>query len=235
VKLSAIMLARAIALVETSDLNPRGQVFGPDLVRALVERYNFQKFPQTPDEFDEGKGVEFITGKAGTTVVEKFTVWRAGLGLETRSSTDDSKQILEGMLEWGAERFGLAYTSGMIKRWMYVSNVTFYSNVPLLALLSDPLAKLSRRTSESLSQILGERIEYETVMVTVHHDVLTRKFSPAPFSIQRRVETPFADNKYYSEAPLPTDVHIELLREFEADVIHSLPKTVARKWVATSQ
>ena len=228
-KLSAITLARAIALVETFDLNPRGQVFSPDLVRALVEHYNFQKFPQTPTELDEDKGVEFATGKAGNTVIDKFTVWRTGLGLETRSSTEDSKQILEGMLEWGAEKCGLAYESGMIKRWVYVSNLTFYSNVPLLTLLSDALAKLSKRTSEALSQILGEPIEYETVMVSAQHDLLTRKYATAPFSIQRRLETPFADNKYYSEAPLPTDLHIELLEKFEADVVRSLPKAVARK------
>ena len=52
-KLSAVILARVLAYVESFDLNPRGKVYYPDIVRALAERYNFQKFPQALEEFNE--------------------------------------------------------------------------------------------------------------------------------------------------------------------------------------
>jgi hypothetical protein len=41
----------------------------------------------------------------------------------------------------------------------------------------------------------------------------------AAFTIQRRGQTPFEENKYFSEAPLPTDIHINLLEQFEADTV----------------
>ena len=57
---------------------------------------------------------------------------------------------------------------------------------------------------------------------TIGHDPLIIKWGRSPFSIQRRLDVPFSENKYFSEAPLPTDVHIELLRNFEADVMADL-------------
>jgi hypothetical protein len=47
---------------------------------------------------------------------------------------------------------------------------------------------------------------------------MARKYGIAPFSITRRAESRFSENKYFSEAPLPTDIHISLLEEFEAEV-----------------
>jgi len=61
-ELASIILARAMAWVEPTDLNPRGAVFYPDLTKALVARYNFQKFPQKLEDFDESKGVAFGLG-----------------------------------------------------------------------------------------------------------------------------------------------------------------------------
>jgi len=44
-----------------------------------------------------------------------------------------------------------------------------------------------------------------------------RKEPIAGFTIQRRVDTPFGENKYFSEAPLPTEIHLDLLQQFESD------------------
>jgi len=144
-------------------------------------------------------------------------IWNTLLVLETRSSTTDSKEILEEILHWGTKKFGITYREGMIKHYGYVSDLTFYSDVPLLS-LNPAVAKLATKASQKLTDVWREPIEYEGLTFALGHDPTARKYAIAPFSIARRAEAKFSENKYYSEAPLPTDIHISLLQEFEADL-----------------
>jgi hypothetical protein len=221
-QLSAVILARVLGFVETFDLSPRGQVYFPDVVSKLVERYNFQKFPQKIEEFDESKGVEFHEGRIGNKPIQKFVIWTSLLVLETRSSTADSTQILEDMLQWGAANLGLNYKPGMIKRFGYVSDLTFYSDVPILS-VNPALTKLAVKTSAALTDIWQEPVHYEPANIAIGHDPMARKYGIAPFSITHRAESRFSENKYFSEAPLPTDMHISLLEEFEAEIKRQAP------------
>src|ERR1035441_4633206 len=150
-KLSAVTLARVLAFVETFDLNPQGTVFFPDLVAKLVEKCRFQKFPQTIQDFDEQKGVEFLSGTWGRINVEKLTIYNNGILLDTRASTSISEQVLSEALEW-AKEFGIVYQPQMIKRKGFLSSFSFYSDVPLLGQTA-ALTKLS----QSLSGIIQER------------------------------------------------------------------------------
>ena len=129
-ELASVVLARAMAWVETLDLNPKGAVFYPNLTKARVARYNFQKFPQKLEDFDESKGVTFGVGRARDAVIEQLVVYTYGIVLDTRISTQESKRLLIEAFEWGCEELGLAYKPDMVKRWQYASQVTFRSNAP---------------------------------------------------------------------------------------------------------
>lgn len=216
-QLSAVLLARTLGYIEIVDLSPRGRVFLPEIVPEIVERYNFQKFPKTSEELDETKGIEFQEGRFRDKVIQKFVIWNTLLVVETRSDTSDSKQILEDMLAWGAEKFGLDYKPGMIKRFAYVSDISFHSDAPLLT-ANPALVALTERTSEAVSEIWQEPVQYHPMIITIGHDPLTRKYGIANFTIQRRAEAKFSENKYFSEAPLPTGVHLKLLEQYEKAV-----------------
>ena len=216
-KLSAVLLARVLGFIESADLNPRGGLFFPDIVRELVQRYEFQKFPKTVEELDESKGVEFHEGKIDGNTIQKFVIWNSLLVLETRSNTTDSKEILEDMLTWGAANVGLNYKPGMIRRFGYVSDLTFYSDIPILR-ANPALTKLAAKTGAALTDIWQEPVQYEPANLAIGHDPMARKYGIAPFSITHRAESRFSENKYFSEAPLPTDMHIALLEEFEAEI-----------------
>ncbi len=221
-QLSAVILARVLGFIETFDLSPRGQSYFPDIVPRVVERYQFQKFPQKIEEFDESKGVEFLEGKIGNKVIQKLVIWNSVIVVETRSNTNDSRQIMEEMLTWGAANLGLTYKEGMIKRFAYVSDLTFYTDVPILS-VSPALKTLAEKTGAALSEIWQEKIQYAPANLVVAHDPLARKQQIASFSISPRAETRFSDNKYFSEAPLPTNTHISLLEEFEANIKRLAP------------
>ena len=217
-QLASIILARVLGFIETADLDQRGKVFNPDFVQEVVKRYKFQKFPKTFEEFDETKGVVFEDGKIGNRVIQKFTIFNTVFVLETRSGTNDSKQILEEMLGWGAAKFGLNYNPGGIKRFAYVSDVTFYSDVPILGAASQPLLALASKTSAAVSEIWQDPVKYYPANLAIGHDPLARKNGIAAFTITYRAETKFSENKYFSEAPLPTDMHLAFLEEFEAGI-----------------
>jgi hypothetical protein len=217
-ELSAILKARAIARIDIDELNLNGRVRVADIVPALVAQYGFLKYPTKPEEFDLEKGVEFLSGKCGDRVIDMMTLYSGLITIETLSSTQDSKDCLMELLAWGRDNFGLTYTDGMIKRWAYISHVTFTTDFPLLVEVSSPLRSLGKKLTESVEDLFEEGMVFETSNISVGHDPLKRKSGIAPFSIQHRANFQFEDNKYFSEAPVQTAIHVKLLEELETDI-----------------
>src|SRR5579872_1742876 len=171
-ELAAIHLARAMAFVEPIDLNPPGKVFYPALVEALVGRYDFRKFPQKAEEFDEAKGIKFAEGRFGGTVVEQLVIYTYGIMVDTRVSTSESKRLLEDAIQWASKELGLA--NRPIRRWQYVSQIVFSSELQLTA-IHPAFQFLADSTAEAVSQVAGEHINYELTAIFVDHDPLSRR------------------------------------------------------------
>lgn len=183
----------------------------------LVERFGFLKYPTSVNDFDETKGVEFVEGHFEGTTVDKIIVWSNGIQVDTRASTQVSQEILHSTLLWLKEEAGLTYESGMIKRWAHLSDVAFHSDVNFDA-IHPALIKLCASVSREVSILRGAKFDYEFTGMSFSFDRSIRQAPVAAFLLQRRAETPFSENKYFSEAPLPTDIHIKLLEELEADL-----------------
>ena len=215
-QLSAVVLARTLAFIEIYDLNPKGKVFFPELVKSIAERYKFQKLPKR-EEYEK-EGAVFEEGKIGNKVIVNLTIYDSLIKLETRSNTSDSKQLIEDLLVWGAAKFDLTYTPGSIKRFAYISDLTFHSDVPILDAACQPLIDLATKTTAALTEIWKEPVEYYPANLAIGHVPMVRKNGIAPFSITHRVESRYSENKYFSEAPLPTDMHIAFLEEFEVGI-----------------
>jgi hypothetical protein len=217
-KLSAVTLARVLAFIETADLSSGANVFYPDLVAGIVEQFRFQKFPVKAEDFDEQKGVEFLGGQWEGVPVLKLVIYWNGFILDTESSTSESERIVEEALVWASGKFKLKYTSGMISRRRYLSNLTFYSDRNLLG-LHPAIPKLTSSLHEKIKERTGLDLAYEVTRLDVDFARHEGQIPIAAFTIQRRGQTPFEENKYFSEAPLPTDIHINLLEQFEADTV----------------
>ena len=219
-RLSAITLARVLVFIETYDLDPKGKIFFPDLAQALVARFRFQKFPQKFEELDGQKGIQFAGGIWNGIAVPQLQVYTNGILLDTCFSTDDSERIIEETLIWAADEFKVNYQAKMLqqKRKRYLSGLTFYSEAPLLKSHS-AIANLSISLDKILTDITGHQLSFEATNLTVDFCRLENQIPMAAFILQRRLDTPFSENKYFSEAPLPTDIHLKLLERFEQDLI----------------
>ena len=215
-QLSAVLLARVLAFFDINDLNPRGRLFFPDLVPLIVERFRFSTYPQKPEDFDEQKGIVFSGGYISGTTVDKLTVWSDGAGFDVRSSTDEAKEIIHDTFQWLKSVVDLNYTERSIIRWGYLSQLTFYSDIDLLK-LNPAVEKLCNRISEHLGSD-HKSYEFRPVNLGLTFDRYMNPWTMAPFGIQRRAGSPFEDNKYFSEAPLPTATHLEFLQALEEDL-----------------
>jgi hypothetical protein len=217
VDISAILLARSIAIVDINDLNPRGQLFFPALVPLLVEKFAFQTFPSKKEEFNAENGIVFADGYFDGQQVNNLTVYSDGIKIETRSSTSDGRLILIDALNWLKKEVGLNFSERMITRWGYVSQLTFHSDVDLVS-LHPALSVLSNHVSSSVSERVGTERKFMPYGFFVNFDRGDAQVPMANFNIERRNNVPLGEGKYFSAAPLETDMHIEIIQEFEGNV-----------------
>jgi hypothetical protein len=221
-EVTAVAKARALVMIELDALTNRGRVRLSDCIRPLVERYDFQKFPVKPEDFDiEEKGVRFESGKANGLLIDSLIVYNGALVVDTLASTNESKAILLDLLEWGRTGLGISYEERLIRRWGNISHIIFKTDIPLLALYSSPLQKLAAKTSAVTEEIF-EGLKYAPNQIWIGHDPAARKNAIASLFIAHRVNTSYSENEFFSEAPLPTHLHIQFLREFEQDVKDSI-------------
>ncbi len=223
-KLASIVLSRVLAFVDTTDLSPTIGINAPEFVQEMIKQFHFQKYPKTLEEFDPLKGMEFLTGRFGKRTISKFVIWTNVLVIETRSNTVEAEALLRDILLWAKEKFNLTYRPEMITRYAYISDLSFYTEAPILN-VSPLWESIAKKTSAALTEMWREPIHYEPLEFKIGHDPLARKWGIAPFQITRRAEHNFSENKYFSEAPLPTDLHIALLEEYEAGILELHGKT----------
>lgn len=221
-QVTAILKARAVALIYMDELNLSGKLRFADIVTPLVEEYGFLTYPTKTEDFDSEKGIRFRSGKKADKVIDLLALYTGLITLETLSSTSDSREVLEDILEWGTKKLGLTYKDGMIRHWGYISQISFNTDFPLLSSLSRPLQNLAQKAGAAVSGFFGEGLTYEIAKVNVAHDPLTRMSAIAGITIEHRANAPFGENRFFSEAPLPTELHIQFLNELEAEVLESL-------------
>ena len=220
-EIAAVVLARSVAFVETIDLNPRGLLSLPHTVALINERFQFKTSPLNKPPLKDGekenKDLEFKDGYFQGVGVGKLTISGDGVVVDVRSSTTDAKRIINDSLTWLGKEIGLYYSPEMITRWSYVSQLTFYSKVDILK----PNAALSRLKERLTASVLAEHEEaydFESTAVALDFDRTLHKRGTIQFTIQRRQDARFSENKYYSDAPVSTEEHIELLQAYEADM-----------------
>jgi len=215
-ELSSILMARVFAIFELSELDPRNRISPFELSEHLVAKYGFHGYPRELKNFDYEAGIEFLLGKFDDgTNIGRVKLFNNGIVVETGSSTDDSDKILEGMLAWGAETIGLKYKPEMLRRRGYVSQVAVKTDISFNS-LNPVLSLLAERVTKRVSETEGVTVPFETSAIVFNFDALNTKFPVGVFEISRRDNVPFSDNTYFSQAPLPTEEHLQLLTDLEA-------------------
>jgi hypothetical protein len=211
-RLSAIHLSRVTFLVEIVDLDPQGKLFFPDFFPSLAAACEFRVFPETVAKYKDG--AVFETGKWGDQRIDKLTIFRDGISIETASPTAATEVVLEELLLWAKTEHGINYEPGIIKRKIYASSVAVFFDIQLDS-LHPIFTNIAKTLSESATKNLNQPIVFRTSAITLSTNTLATKFAPGMFTIERRIDVPDSENKYFSVAPLATDEHLAILEQFE--------------------
>jgi hypothetical protein len=217
-KVAAIKLARVIALFDTDELTPAGGISSTRAALEIGKKFDFQILPKAGDPADEKTGLAFHDGIWDGTPVLKLAIFNDGIILETNSSTSRSLQILKDSLSWAKQELGLHFEDEMLRRIRYLNTLSFATEAPILT-HSQPLNNAANALTDLMASITGRPRSYEGVRIDLDFDHSSDRDAIAPFTIQRLGIEAFDSNRYYSQAPLPTESHIALIERFEADVL----------------
>lgn len=208
-----VKTARAIWLVDSRDLNPRGIDIIP-VIEAIKVRYNFQVCPpksEEPNETDP-KGIVFQNGSfatgTGRYTIAKATMYADGIVVDSALSTDFSEAFLADALTFLSSQFGFTYRPDMIHTKIFTSELIVRPEKDLSKFFS-PLDAVNRK----LNALTG--LHYHPFGIAFADDKTTAG-SPAPFKFEREVGKPSQQRRYYSSAPIRTADHEDLLTELES-------------------
>jgi hypothetical protein len=214
-ELLGISLARVVAFLEVPAADPAGGSSMPESIGKVAARYSFLKAPQALEEMNFEKGIEFSVGTLGSINIDKMTLFGNGIVVDTRSSTKDCAVVVQDFLDFVHESFGAVIQP---TRQMTLSNIIFQSEMKL-ANVHPILAHIAELIAASVSRDFGQSVVVEPSALHIGADLSQIKLQPSAFTIERRADTPFSANTYFSAAPLGTEEHLKALSEVESALL----------------
>ena len=213
--LVSVQRARSIWLFDSYDLNPRGKNIGANLIDWLKHAYEFTKVPSSLTDLDDTKALHYSGGhyRAGRESIDvELRIYNDGVVGDTRSSTEDTDSFLSDLLVSAANEFSLAYKSEIVRKKLYVSEMTVRTGKKL-ATLNPKLAEFAQK----LAFATGGQPAPELASIGFWPDILPNP-SASVFRFERKFGAEFSENRYYTRAPLQTSKHLELLQALEAAI-----------------
>ena len=204
-------------MIQVHQWDPFGRALKLEALERFRGRYTFTKFPTRLEDIDPAKGIELNEGKFGEIRIDRITVFQNGIIIDTRSSTEDSEKVLDDIIALANEAFGAVIHP---VRKGFTSQFIFQSNMRMLA-LHPIVPKIAETLTSHASADFKHPFTFEPSALLFNVDLSQAKTAPAVFSIERRAEIPFAENTYFSNAPLRTAEHIEVIKQFETAMLNT--------------
>lgn len=211
-ELKSIELSRLIYL--TMIKRDRGQVYWPGAALELVRRYQFRKAPGTHEELSANP-IRFEMGVFEDIGIQELNIYSDGLVIASRSNTTVLEAFVTDLFAWASDEFGIVEAVMPTDARLYESQLVVGLDVNQTKLMPWA-APFQKRLSKTLSDYGQRPFEFGFGGVGLTVDQ-TKAAGPYPgfFKLEPRVGIPIESNIYFSVAPLKTDDHVALLREFE--------------------
>ena len=215
-KIQSILLAQSIRLINISDFLSR--VYLPDASKLVAERYGFMRSP-TFEQLNSPTGGVFEHGKflldARAVRIDSLHIYNNALSAINRTSTDDTDAFLDDLMEFAYKELDAQLDAPTA--CSYISRLEVQAHMSFSSYFAR-LRPVEERITQEVSQygFSDVKMQFQMTGFIVYFD--TAKLATPPvqaFSIERRIQTPFEANVFFSQAPLKTSVHIASLEELE--------------------
>jgi len=215
VKLIYVERAMVTWLFDTRLINPKGLDI-QQLIDGLKNRFRFAKFPAHSHDLHDNALVfeagSFVNS-ANTAIGANLKTFSDGIVAETQSNTDDTLEFMRQLGQAILED-GFALPSEGMEQLGFVSQLRVESETPLLP-INPKLASLARFLEIHLSSLDGKTRAFEVGGIQLLTEDASKPKAPIPFRFERKYGVPFSQNEYFTQAPLQTNEHLELLEELE--------------------
>lgn len=191
-------------------------VFLPELVKKIQERYQFWQHPKSPEEFDLNSGAKFKTGVFEGTLIDTLSIYRNGLSVEGRADNAKLDAIIDDILAFTGREFNIHFEPSEPLSKGFASAVEVRGDPSIaqkLAAFSPVLERLTLMVAKYGFTITNYEV---TGFIAQSEPEAGEPTAPSRFIFEHRAGTRLDSGVYYSEAPVSTQEHMELLQMIEA-------------------
>ena len=191
-----------------------GRLYGVKLYRAFEDRYGFLQGPRVLSDFDLKNGITFLNGLFDRRVViDRVQIYGNGILAEGKTSTDECDAFLDDVINWSAKEAGLEFVeSDPNSMKLYLSQLEL--EVP------KSLERSFQKYAEIGEVVGGFLLSYKQPYQQMYPAGIlfssdNAEHNRVPIKFERRAETPFSQNLYFSSAPLRTADHLKVISMIE--------------------
>lgn len=214
-KLISVLSARAIWLFDAFRLNPRG-ISNKVLINGMTQRYGFTKAPSSMLDLEENALVfdqgEFIT-EDGNRINVGVKAYSDGFVGSTGSSTRHTVEFLTDLSLYIVS-LGFSFPPPETIKKGFASVLLVQSETELIR-INPKIGSVLDFIQSRLVSLDGKPRTFQVSGISAWTEDVKKSYAPMAFRFERKLGAPFEENLYYSEAPLQTEEHLELLNQLE--------------------
>ncbi|MCH8314156.1 MAG: hypothetical protein IID17_14365, partial [Nitrospinae bacterium] len=198
---------------------PIGGAHMPLVVEAVQHICNFVEYPENLSEFILTNGIKFRHGdfvskdvESGHLVIGELVIFNNGIIVTSESPTEGMDIFLNALLVFMEKQLDIKFDESHEKTKIYTSQleVTLAASLPQTPVEKEFIGILNKRFPDYGINL--PQSGFEKSGVNFSFDISSiPDLPPIRFGIERRTGRPYPSNAYFTEASVPTSVHLGLL------------------------
>jgi hypothetical protein len=190
---------------------PDGQIFLPDAIGLLADKFNFSVMPDTKQP--KPQALEFFHGKHKDFAIGSLGIYNDGLIVKSQSDSRRIEQFLVELDCWARETLGIEFHPSTAVKYFHESALVVQFEARELKVIKK-LTRIERAVSDKMLADSGIECDATFNGMSFHlHAKNMRTFKPAPLKFEQRAGTEPDMGYWFSSAPLSTQCHLDLLAE----------------------